>query len=120
VLTDQQTLAINWNQLTLLMISFLASGLGGWVGWMNRPKPRSLIGSALAGLNCGTVGILASGGCLLQYPDAYLQAFLLGLLTGWTTGRYGIRKLPEVAGLLIRALSVFQRGEPPTGKSDSE
>lgn len=113
-------LTINWEQLTLLTTSFLASGAGGWVGWMNRPKPRSLVGSALAAMNCAVVGVLASGSCLLQSPDAYLQAFLIGLLTGWTTGRYGVRRLPEVAGLLIRAISVLKQDDKRTGRSDSE
>lgn len=113
-------LTIDWTQATLMTASFVSATLGGWVGWMNQPKPRTLAGSVLAGLNCGVVGILASGGCLLHSPDAYLQAFLLGLCAGWTTGRYGVRRLPEVAGLLIRALSVFREGEKKTGKSDSE
>ena len=113
-------LTINWPQMWLMTASFTSASVGGWIGWMNRPKPRTLAGSVLAGLNCGVVGILASGGCLLHSPDAYLQAFLLGLCAGWTTGRYGVRKLPEVAGLLIRALSAFRDAEKKTGKSDSE
>lgn len=113
-------LTIDWTQATLMMTSFGCATLGGWIGWMNRPKPRSLVSSVAAAANCGVVGILACEASLLRFPDAYHQAFFVSLLAGWTTGRYGIRKIPEVLGLLTRLSSGFRAFVSEISKSDSE
>ena len=101
-----------WHLLLLqtgtIAISFVIAALMGGAGWTQRTTNRTKLGFAIVSANCGAVGFLGAGLLLVTYPEAYLQAFMTGASIGWITGRYGLKRLPEILGLLMRELSALR------------
>lgn len=103
-------------EITCLTISFVSASIAGAAGWAQRARVRTRNAFFIASANCGVVGLLGSAGSLQHSPDSYLRAFFVGLSMGWMAGRFGMTKWPEMAGLLIRVLSVLR--DEKTNKSE--
>lgn len=98
----------DWMILFVMTASFVAAMLGGAAGWANRTTNRTILGCVVSSLNCGILGLLGCGSVLLRSPESFLASLLAGLSTGWMMGRFGMKKLPEMVGLLTRVLSVIR------------